>query len=78
MDLGRDHFLFDESRYLLTSLDLPIVGQVIEASEDDAFLCMMLKLEMPVMRDLLSREEIPQRASDSSRHGYRTRPRRNC
>jgi AraC-like DNA-binding protein len=58
VNLGGATFLFDKSRYLLTSLDLPIVGEVIEASEQAPFLCLMLKLEMPVVRELLSREEI--------------------
>ena len=51
-------FIFDESRYLLTSLDLPVVCNVFEASEEVPYLCFVLKLEMPVVRDLLSREEI--------------------
>jgi len=59
VDLGRTTFIFDESRFLLTSLDLPIIGQVIEASEQEPFLCLMLKLEMSVVREHLSREEIP-------------------
>ncbi|MEI9814180.1 MAG: AraC family transcriptional regulator [Acidobacteriota bacterium] len=57
--LGNTSFLFDESCFLLTSLDLPIVGQVIEASPDNPFLCFMLRLEMPLVRELLSQEEIP-------------------
>jgi len=59
VNLGQTTFIFDESRFLLTSLDLPIIGQVIEASEQAPFLCLMLKLEMSVVRALLSREEIP-------------------
>ena len=51
-------FIFDESRYLLTSLDLPVICNVIEASEDVPYLCFVLKLEIPVVRELLSREEI--------------------
>jgi AraC-like DNA-binding protein len=51
-------FIFDESRYLLTSLDLPVICNVIEASEKVPYLCFVLKLEMPVVRELLSREEI--------------------
>ena len=58
VELGRTTFIFDESRFLLTSLDLPIIGQVIEASETAPFLCLLLKLEMPVVRELLSREEL--------------------
>jgi AraC-like DNA-binding protein len=57
-------FIFDESRYLLTSLDLPVICNVIEASEAVPYLCFVLKLEMPVVRELLSREEAPPAASD--------------
>ena len=66
-DLGGTTFIFDESRYLLTSLDLPVICNVIEASEDVPYLCFVLKLDMPVVRELLGREEIhaPVAASDS-------------
>jgi AraC-like DNA-binding protein len=57
-DLGRTTFIYDDSRYLLTSLDLPVISQVIEASEKKPYLCFFLKLEIPVVRELLSREEI--------------------
>jgi AraC-type transcriptional regulator N-terminus len=57
--LGRSTFLMDTSRYLLTSLDLPIIGEVIEASEQTPYLCMRISFEMPVVRELLSREETP-------------------
>jgi AraC-type transcriptional regulator N-terminus/Bacterial regulatory helix-turn-helix proteins, AraC family len=57
-DLAGTTFIFDESRYLLTSLDLPVVCNVIEASEEVPYLCFVLKLEMPAVRELLSREEI--------------------
>jgi AraC-type transcriptional regulator N-terminus len=58
VDLGRNTFTYGESRYLLTSLDLPIVSQITEASEAVPCLAMSLRLEMPVIRELLSREEI--------------------
>ena len=58
VDLGRTTFIYGESRYLLTSVDLPIVSQIMEASEATPCLAMSLKLEMPVIRELLSREEI--------------------
>jgi AraC-like DNA-binding protein len=57
-DLGGTTFIFDESRYLLTSLDLPVICNVIEASEQVPYLCFVLKLDMPVVRELLSRAEI--------------------
>jgi AraC-like DNA-binding protein len=58
VSLGGTNFIFDESRFLLASLDLPIIGQVIEASEQKPFFCFLFKLEMPVVRELLSREEL--------------------
>jgi AraC-like DNA-binding protein len=65
--LGGTTFIFDESRYLLTSLDLPVICNVIEASAEVPYLCFVLKLEMPVVRELLSREEIqaPQTSADN-------------
>jgi AraC-like DNA-binding protein len=58
-DLAGNTFIFDESRYLLTSLDLPVICNVIEASAEVPYLCFVLKLDLPVVRELLSREEIP-------------------
>jgi AraC-like DNA-binding protein len=65
--LAGNTFIFDQSRYLLTSLDLPVICNVIEASEELPYLCFVLKLDMCVVRELLSREEIqtPQAPSDS-------------
>jgi len=51
-------FVFDESRYLLTSLDLPVICNVIEASEAVPYLCFVLKLDMNVVRELLGQGEI--------------------
>jgi AraC-like DNA-binding protein len=67
IDLGRTTFIFDQSRFLLTSLDLPVISQVIEARKEAPYLGFLLKLEMPVVRELLSREEIqaPEAPSDS-------------
>jgi AraC-like DNA-binding protein len=58
VDLGQTTFTYDRSRFLLTSVDLPIVSQVVEASEAKPLLALALKLEMPVVRELLSREDV--------------------
>jgi AraC-like DNA-binding protein len=58
VELGRTTFIYGESQYLLTSVDLPIVSQIIEASKEAPCIAMSLKLEMPMIRELLSREEI--------------------
>jgi len=58
VELGPNIFIYDASRFLLTSVDLPVISRVIEASEQTPCLVLSLKLELPVVRELLSREEI--------------------
>ena len=55
VELGRNVFIYDPSHFLLTSVDLPVISRVIEASEEAPCLALSLKLEMPVVRELLSR-----------------------
>lgn len=57
--LGTKSFVYDESRYLLTSVDLPIVSQIPEASESKPFIGLALKLEPSVVRELLSVADLP-------------------
>jgi AraC-like DNA-binding protein len=60
------------SRYLLMSVDLPIVSQIVEASVASPCLAMSLKLEMPMIRELLSREEIHLTEAPSDSPGMAT------
>jgi len=72
VDLGRTSFIYDATRFLLTSVDLPVVSRVIEASEKAPCLALSLKLEMPVVRELLSREEIQVAEAPSDSPGMAT------
>ena len=72
VELGRNIFIYDASRFLLTSVDLPVVSRVIEASEKAPCLALSLKLEMPVVRELLSREEIQVAEAPSDSPGMAT------
>jgi AraC-like DNA-binding protein len=67
VELGQTTFIYDRSRFLLTSIDLPIVSQVVEASEAKPLLALVLKLEMSVIRELIGYEEVHMRegAADS-------------
>jgi len=58
VELGRNTFIYDDTRFLLTSVDLPLISRVIEATKEVPCLALVLKLEMPVVRELLGREEI--------------------
>lgn len=58
VDLGHTTFIYDRLRFLLTAIDLPIVSQVVEASEAKPLLAVAIKLEMTIVREFLSREEV--------------------
>jgi AraC-like DNA-binding protein len=55
--VGGTTHICDGNTFLLTSIDLPVVGQITKASKEEPFLAMALKLEMPVVREILSQEE---------------------
>ena len=55
--VGGTTHLCDGSSFLLTSVDLPVESQIIKASRSEPYLALVLKLEMPVVREILSQEE---------------------
>jgi AraC-like DNA-binding protein len=57
VQIGSSTLTYDSSRYLLTSIDLPAVTRVVEASEDAPCLAVALKLDISIVREFLSREE---------------------
>src|SRR5258706_10389179 len=58
VDLGKASYVFGKSRFLLTSLELLAVSQVITASEKAPYLALSLKLDMSTVRDILNTEEV--------------------
>jgi AraC-like DNA-binding protein len=57
ISVGKTTYLCDGSNFLLTSVDLPVVSQVITATEKEPILGLLLKLEMPLVREILSQQE---------------------
>jgi AraC-like DNA-binding protein len=55
--LGRTTYLCDASNFLLTSIDLPVVSQVVAATVKTPMLGLILNLEMPAVREILSQQE---------------------
>ncbi len=55
--VGKTTYICDGSNFLLTSVDLPVVSQVIAATEKEPILGLLLKLEMPAVREILSQQE---------------------
>ncbi len=58
VNLGRTTFTYDQSRFVVTAVDLPIVSWVALATEKVPCLALSIKFDMSMVRELLSREEI--------------------
>lgn len=67
INLGRTTYLCDERTFLLTSVDLPVVSQVINATREKPMLGLLLGLEMSEVRRIIGEEEfsLPEEASDA-------------
>jgi AraC-like DNA-binding protein len=57
VQIGNATLTYDSSRYLLTSVDLPTVARVLEATEREPCLAINLKLDIAIVSEFLSREE---------------------
>ena len=50
---GGQTLVYDAMRYLVASVDLPVIGQVVEATPDTPYLCFRLELDPEAIGDLL-------------------------
>ena len=69
INVGKTTYVCDGSTFLLTSVDLPVVSQVIEATKEAPLLGLVLKLEMPVVREILSQQEFSLREDSTDARG---------
>jgi AraC-like DNA-binding protein len=69
INVGGTTLVCNESTFLLTSIDMPVVSQVTKASTDEPILALMIKLEMPTVREILSQEEFHVPEAASGTHG---------
>lgn len=57
--VGEEQFVYDESRFLLTAVDLPVVSCITEASEAQPYMAMIAKLDFAKIRQLILDYDIP-------------------
>lgn len=69
INLGGTVYLCDGSSFLLSSIDVPVESQIVEASEKTPMLSMHLRLDMPMVREVLSREDLPEPETSAHRRG---------
>jgi len=69
VNLGGTVYLCDGTSFLLSSIDVPAESQIVEASEQVPLLSMFLKLDMPTVREVIGREELPEFATSVQSRG---------
>lgn len=58
--LADETYVYDPAHFLLVSVDLPLVGQVTEATPDEPFLGVRIDLDLGQVRDLLMDAALPE------------------
>ena len=67
--LGETEYVCDSSSFLLSSIDVPAKSQIVEASEKTPLLVMFLRFDMPMVREILSQEDLPEAKAAPNRQG---------
>lgn len=69
INLGGTEYLCDGSSFLVSSIEVPVQSQILEASETMPLLAMRLRLDMSAVQEVLSREDLPEAEGSSQRRG---------
>ncbi|PYX08180.1 MAG: AraC family transcriptional regulator, partial [Acidobacteria bacterium] len=69
ISLGGTAYLCGPSSFFLSSIDVPIESQIVEASEEVPLLSMLLRLDMSIVREILNREELPGAETSGQQRG---------
>ncbi|MHC1698605.1 MAG: AraC family transcriptional regulator N-terminal domain-containing protein [Geobacteraceae bacterium] len=70
--LGEDTYVYDAHNYLITSVHLPTIVQVIEASPEKPFLALRLKLDLKEISQLMADSNLPPPRTKQSSRGMAT------
>ncbi|MDK9701071.1 MAG: AraC family transcriptional regulator [bacterium] len=67
--LGEDVYVYDPHHFLLTSVNLPVFAQIIEASEEKPYLGLMLKIDPKAIAQMLVDSDFPPERSEQTGRG---------
>ncbi len=70
--LGDDTYIYDSSHYLITSVHLPTIVQIIEATPEIPYLGLRLKFDQRVISQLIMESTLPQPRAQQSGRGMAT------
>ncbi|KFZ37649.1 AraC family transcriptional regulator [Shewanella mangrovi] len=57
--LGDKHYLYDASQFLLSSMELPVIANIAEASVERPYLSLALELDLKALSELIIEGEFP-------------------
>ena len=69
--LGDEEYLYDANHYLISSVGLPVVANVVEASPEVPLLGMVLKLDMRMLAQMMVDSNLPVTRAAKSGRGMR-------
>ena len=67
--LGEDIYIYDAHRFLITSVDLPVVAQIIEASREKPYLGLTMELDLRMIARLMLDNDMPSSRPTKDRLG---------
>jgi AraC-like DNA-binding protein len=53
VELGGRSYVYDPAKYLTVSVDLPLVGSILEASPERPYLSLVLDIDLPALTELM-------------------------
>ncbi|WP_036300562.1 AraC family transcriptional regulator [Methylomarinum vadi] len=67
--LGEDVYIYDAHRFLITSVDLPVVAQILEASGEKPYLGLTMELDLRMIGQLMLDNDMSSQAPTKDRLG---------
>jgi len=67
--LGEDVYVYDAKHFLITSVELPVTAQIIEASQDKPYLGLTMELDLRMISQLMLENDMPSSRPGKDRLG---------
>ncbi|EGQ8945448.1 AraC family transcriptional regulator [Vibrio parahaemolyticus] len=67
--LGEESFIYDANHFLISSVDLPIIANIIEASEEQPYLGLIMELDLTEISQLIVDSELDFTQSKEAQKG---------
>ena len=67
--LGEDSYIYDANKFLITSVELPVTAQILEASREKPYLGLTMELDLRLIAQLILDHDMPSARSPKDRLG---------